>query len=66
MKTIAGGVAEKASSGLGYVKGKIFGEKDQINSTSSYAYTPPNYDDDSGYTQMSDNKRNSLIDRYNY
>jgi hypothetical protein len=60
MKNIAGGVAEKASSGLGYVKGKIFGEGEQ---TPSRNYNPPGYDDDAAYTQMGD-KRNSLIDRY--
>jgi hypothetical protein len=63
MKSIAGGVADKASSGIEYVKGKIFGDKGESISTN---YSPPAYDDDSAYTQMGDNKRNSLIDRYNY
>jgi hypothetical protein len=61
MKSIAGGVAETASSGLGYVKGKIFGEKDQSNNS---GYSPPSHDDP-GYTQIGD-KRNNLIDKYNY
>ena len=63
MKNIASGVADKASTGLGYVKDKIFGEKAQSSST---IYKPPSYDDDSGYTQMDDNRRSGLIDRYNY
>jgi hypothetical protein len=65
MKSIAGGVAEKAGSGLEYVKGKIFGDKGE-SSSNSYSYNPPNQNDDPGYTQMGDNKRNSLIDKYNY
>ncbi len=62
---------EKASSGLGYLAGKLFYRnessssdyEDRYSSRSSSSYNPPEVEEDGSYVKMNDNKKENLLEK---